>query len=73
MFYFLKGLTLSKDAEMCSRILTKLEQNSKWILQTVEENCQIILNLRHDNENIEGKGIVQVQTVWPKRKKKKKM
>lgn len=62
VFMFLVWLNLLKDAEIRSHLLTKLNQDPKLTLKTVAEECQRILNLRHDTKKIEGKYIVQVQT-----------
>lgn len=37
---FVHGLTLSKDSEIRSQILTKLEESPKLILLTVTEECE---------------------------------
>lgn len=52
---FIQGLTAKKDAEICARILMKLEQNQKLTLQGISNECQRILNLRYNTEEIEEK------------------
>lgn len=66
----MQGLISSKDAEIHSRILTKLEQDPELTVQTVAEERQRILNLRIDTAKIEERDILQVQTVRRKGKKK---
>ena len=45
---FVQGLTTPKDAEIRVRLLSELEQDSKLTLQNIAEECQRIINLRHD-------------------------
>lgn len=52
---FVNGLTSSKESEIRLCILSKLEQDQKWTLQSVAEECQQILNLKHKTDKIEGK------------------
>ena len=63
---FVQGLTSSKDKDIRSRILTKLEQDSEINLQRITEECQRIMNLKHDNTEIEEKDISRVHFVRPK-------
>ena len=50
---FVQGLTSNKDAEIRSRILTKLEMYLKLALQKIAEDCQHMVNLKHDTARIE--------------------
>ena len=52
---FVQGLTAPKDAEIRSRLLTKLEQDQKITLQNLVEECQHILNLRADTALVRNK------------------
>ena len=63
---FIQGLTSSKDKDIRSRILTKLEQGSEVTLQKVTEECQRMVNLKHDNTQIEEKDISCVHAIRPK-------
>lgn len=47
---FAYGLTTKNDAEICKRILTKVEQNQKLTRQEISKECQKIVNRRHDAE-----------------------
>ena len=60
---FVQGLTASRDKDIRSRILTKLEQDPDITLQKITEECQRILNVKHDNKQIEEKDISRVQVV----------
>ena len=50
---FIQGLNSNKDAEIRSRILTKLEMDSKLTLQKIAEECQHIENLKQDTARME--------------------
>ena len=69
---FVQGLTSSKDKNIRSRILTKLEQGSEVTLQKVTEECQKMVNLKHDNTQIEEKDISRVHAIQPKTGRTKK-
>ena len=49
---FVQGLTSSKDAGIRSRILTKLEMDSKLTLKKIAEECQCMVNLKLDTARI---------------------
>lgn len=49
---FVQGLTTNRDAEIRNRIWRKLEQDSKSTLRSLAEECQRIVNLRHDTARI---------------------
>ena len=63
---FVQGLTSSKDKDMRSQILTKFEQDSEINLHWITEECQRVMNLKHDNSQIEEKDISQVHFVRPR-------
>ena len=63
---FVQGLTSSKDKDIRSRILTKLEQGTEVTLQKVTEECQRMVNLKHDNTQIEEKDISHVHAIQSK-------
>ena len=63
---FVQGLTASRDKDIRSRILNKLEQDPDITLQKITEECQRILNIKHDNKQIEEKDISRVQVVHRK-------
>ena len=70
---FVQGLTSSKDKDIGSWILTKLEQGSEVTLPKVTEECQRMLNLKwHDNTQIEEKDISRVHAIRPKTGRAKK-
>ena len=50
---FIRGLTPPKDAEIRSRLLTKLEQDQMITLQNLADKCQRILSLRADTTETE--------------------
>ena len=52
---FVQVLTAPKDANIKSRLLSKLEQDSKMTLQNITEECQPIINLRHGTAKTEEK------------------
>ena len=52
---FIQGLTASKDKDICSRILTIIEQDPEITLQKVTEESQRLINIKHDNTCIEEK------------------
>ena len=51
------GLTSNKDAEIRSRILTKLEIDSKLTLQKIADECQRMVNLEFDTARMEDRDI----------------
>ncbi|XP_014781926.1 NFX1-type zinc finger-containing protein 1 [Octopus bimaculoides] len=59
----LAGLTAEKDAEVRTRIFAKLEQNQDVTLQQVSEECERIVRLRHETEEIECKDYFQVKQI----------
>lgn len=67
---FVQDLTLDKDTEIHSHILTKLKQDPKLTLKKLAEEYQRILNWRHDTAKIQERDISQVQTAQPKEGKK---
>ena len=69
---FIQRLTSSKDKDIRSRILTKLEQGSEVTLQKLTEECQRMGNLKHDNTQIEEKDIYRVHAIRPKTGRAKK-
>lgn len=58
---FVQCLTEKKDAEICARIATKLEQNQKLILQEISAECPRTLNLRRDTDENEEKECTYTQ------------
>ena len=50
-------------------ILSNLEVDSKLTLQAVDEECERIMNLKHDREKIQERDVFQVQGVHQKLKK----
>ena len=69
VWYSFKAWLLAK---IRSRILTKLEQGSEVTLQKVTEVCQRMVNLKHDNTQIEEKDISCVHAIRPKTGRAKK-
>ena len=69
---FVQDLTALTDAEIRSRLLTKLEQDQKITLQNLADVCQHILNLRADMVKIEDQDISHIHAVWNKPKGRKK-
>ena len=45
---FICGLQSPKDADIRIRLLTKIQQDPKTTLQVLAEECQNVLNLKHD-------------------------
>ena len=60
---FVQGITAPKDSEIRSRLLSKLEQDPQLTVQKIAEECQRIVNLRHDNAKIEERDISHIHTV----------
>ena len=67
---FIQGLTAPKDAEIKSRLRTKLEQDQK-ILQSLMDECQCILNSRADTAKIEEQDISHIHALQNKPKGRK--
>lgn len=57
---FVKGLTDSRDKDVRSKILSKMEQSPDITLQKATEEAQKIMNLKHDNIKIEEKDISHI-------------
>ena len=55
----IQGLAAPKEAEIRSRLLSKLEQGLKLTLQNIAEECQQMINLCHDTAKI-GKDILHI-------------
>ena len=68
---FVQGLTASHDKNICLRILNKMEQGPNITLQKIMEECQCMLNIKHDNFAMEEKYISCVHGVQPKLKSAK--
>uniref|UniRef100_A0A1Q3EU21 RNA-directed DNA polymerase n=1 Tax=Culex tarsalis TaxID=7177 RepID=A0A1Q3EU21_CULTA len=47
------GLKSGSDAEIRTRLLSKIEENADVTLQQLSDECQRLLNLQHDNAMIE--------------------
>ncbi|XP_038116710.1 uncharacterized protein K02A2.6-like [Culex quinquefasciatus] len=47
------GLKSGSDAEIRTRLLSKIEENTNVTLQQLSDECQRLLNLQHDNAMIE--------------------
>ena len=52
---FVQGLMALKDKDIHSRILTIMEQDPEITLQKVTEECQRLINVKHDKTHIEEK------------------
>uniref|UniRef100_A0A8D8CLC5 Uncharacterized protein K02A2.6 n=3 Tax=Culex pipiens TaxID=7175 RepID=A0A8D8CLC5_CULPI len=50
---YVLGLKSESDAEIRTRLLTKIEEQPEVTLQQVSEECQRLLNLKHDTAMIE--------------------
>ncbi|CAH8430770.1 unnamed protein product [Dicrocoelium dendriticum] len=50
---FICGLHSPRDAEIRTRLLSKLEQDQQMTLQTITTECQRLLNLKHDTLMLE--------------------
>ncbi|CAH8623684.1 unnamed protein product, partial [Dicrocoelium dendriticum] len=50
---FICGLQSPPDADLCTRLLTRLEQDPGITLQKMAEECQRLLNLKHDSRMVE--------------------
>ena len=68
---FIHALTSNKDAEIRSRILTKLEMDSKLTLQKIAEECQRMVNLKLDTARIDERDISQIYSIRPSKEKQK--
>lgn len=66
---FVQGLTAPDDAEIRTRILSKLEQNLKISLQMATEECKRIENLRRDTVKIDEHDVSNIQTVKQRQQK----
>ena len=68
---FIQGLNLPSEKKVCTRLLTKLEQDQKIALQSLAEECQHILNLRADTTKIEEWDISNIHIIKNKPQGKK--
>ena len=68
---FIQRLTSAFEKEGHTRLLTKLEQDQKIVLQSLAEECQRILNLRADTAKIEERDISNIHTIKSKAQGKK--
>ena len=50
---FACGLRSTSDRDVRTRILSKIEQNSDITLQQVTEECQRLVNLKHDSDMVQ--------------------
>ena len=64
---FTCGLQSVQDADIRTRILSRLEQDPDLTLQSITTECQRLLNLKHDTEMIEQQMPSTVCTVSPVR------
>ena len=62
----------TKNAKIKARLLSKLEQDLKLTLKNIAEECQRIINLRHDTAKIEERDTSHIHCVEKKKKKKKR-
>ncbi|XP_014774132.1 uncharacterized protein LOC106871892 [Octopus bimaculoides] len=60
---FAWGLTAIKDTEVRMKILTKLEMNQDITLRKLLEDCNMILKVRHDTEEIQCRDCLQIKPV----------
>ena len=60
---FVQGLTTKSKKEICSRLLSLIENDTNITLQKVTEECQKLINIKRYNKSIENKGIAQIQRV----------
>ena len=68
---FVQGLMTPEYGRIRTRILSKLEQNSKISLQLVTEECEPIENLQHNTEKIEECNMSKINAVKQKQRKEK--
>lgn len=66
---FVKGLTSNKDAEIRSKILSKLKMDPILTLQRIAEEFQHSVNLKLDTAGFEEKENSQVHIVQPTKMK----
>ena len=66
---FVHWLSVPEDGEIRTRILSKLEQNSKIIMRIVAEEYKRIENLRYDTARIEERHISKINTIKQKQHK----
>ncbi|CAH8655864.1 unnamed protein product [Dicrocoelium dendriticum] len=60
---FISGLRSAHDADIRTRLLSKLQQDSTITLHNLAEECQSLINLKHDSamiQNASAPGLVQV-------------
>ncbi|CAI2737860.1 unnamed protein product, partial [Dicrocoelium dendriticum] len=50
---FICGLQSPSDADIRTRLLTRLEQDPDITLQKMAEECQRLINLKHDSRMVE--------------------
>lgn len=50
---FVCGLKAEKDAEIRTRLLSRIEENAEVTLEQISDECQRILNIKHDTAMIE--------------------
>ena len=65
---FVQGLMAERDSEIRSRILSKLETDSKLTLRAVAVECERFMNSKHDTAKIRERDVFQVQGVRQKLK-----
>ena len=68
---FIQGLTSPSEKEVCTRLLTKLEQDQKITLLSLAEECQHILNLGAYTAKTEEWDISNIHTIKNKPQGKK--
>ena len=57
------GLRSAEDADICTQILSKIEQNTDVTLQQVAVECQCLINLKHDSTMVQQSTASTVNTV----------
>ena len=67
----IQGLMTKRDSEIRSRILSKLEEDSKQTLLAVAEEREKIMYLKHDTAKIQDRNVFHVQGVCQKLNEKR--
>ena len=60
---FAQDLMSAKDADIRSRVLSNLENEPDLTLQKLAEDCQRIVSVRKESNNIEESGVAYVREV----------
>ena len=64
---FVQGLVSTKDSEIRQRVLSKLESEPNLTLKKLAEDCQRIISVKKDSQDIEESGVAHVRNLHKKK------